>query len=726
MSMLPNKFVKRSKDSHFLVDSKVFSPFFSIETVRTRRDPVKTMEATLKDAGGKTDVKRTATPLNSLHLAIVNEMWREDSFQIPASFMLDTIFRKPIDAFYGSSVDNHFYRTSARQRQIFSEYYMPFAREVWKLKNTIGVIPYYFKKLVVRKDFHNAIRKKYRTKDLSDKKQGGKEAGIVAASQTGEETAAVISSHQTEDNGQQPTHSPEIKTHEFTYKPSSKNTSYDILASELDQEEEEDLEDEPEVYLVPVVPPMEAGTIYVYLDEDREVNYAYKWNSLARATVGYDSSNDEDGSMFFIEMHRPTLYGDLTSPVMALVNQYLLLETRKIHINIFVEQSLFPLHVIGYTPDIAKAGQSAAMQAQRGLHEEPLSGAFPNSGSGVTQDLTNLQYVNTMHQQNQQPSGYSRTVASDLDIDRYTQDSLTGGSGLSNRINTFFKLRKQMAQTAHDPRFNPKENAEWAASHGSDYFTALPPSVKQLFLRTSNVMRLKPYETYLKAPTPQAPDMNLLPFMERYEITAAKLLGLPESLYRHQSSRADQAIAVQTLNKTIRAHLDEMGIVLKEVFSEAILPDLVKRRKKAFNELLSNNPDTRDRRRERTALLIMECDVHIVCPAIPDNDTETLKDLMRHHIITPDQFFDYMLYATGFSDLAGKVKPTKEFYETTEMMFPTKLPEVDETGNAPSGGKSKGKEPAKTNKVKLNPLSGVNASEMNEGDLMDVDGAPKE
>src|SRR5690606_37648735 len=107
----------------------------------------------------------------------------------------------------------------------------------------------------------------------------------------------------------------------------------------------------PTFHLVPITPPIGAGEIYTYMD-GKEQAYYWKWNNKI---TDPEATGLEDGSVYFIVRHEPTISGGLRCPIRALMNDhvYIALVTS---LNYMVGRSLAnPLHVIEYDPNLKDA-----------------------------------------------------------------------------------------------------------------------------------------------------------------------------------------------------------------------------------------------------------------------------------------------------------------------------------------------------------------------------------
>lgn len=387
--------------------------------------------------------------------------------------------------------------------------------------------------------------------------------------------------------------------------------------------------------------------------------------------------------MFFLEFHIPGLNGDLTSPVATVMGPYLDMKTAEINIDIYTSQIQAPLHVIGYSPDIDKASQSAVKQANRNINEPAGRMQYPDPNSTITQDLTRLDYVNAMQHTNRtsrDPTG-ARTVKNDLGISNYDQDQMMGKSSLDHRISNYNRLKRAQYESNVSSRYSPTENLNTNLASGLASLNGVSPANMALYLRTGNIMWLKAYETYTPVAPPPAPPSNLQELNDHLETAAAEAIGFPHSILKASSLKTDKILATQEMNRIIRSDVEILSMVLKKVFSIAILPLMVENVNKVKKYIKSKSIGIKPKYKQYLLSLVSNCDVHISYPAVPTMDIELLFYLMKFRAVPPAISYQLLLSNAGFNlgDI-GSVPP--DFVKAIDFHFPIEQPEI-ESSSAP-------------------------------------------
>lgn len=685
-----------NKKSAFIFTETEVAPGTYLQTERTKFNPIKSINKGASKKQSRTDILQQGVALNQYQIDLCFEIWKSYALTVPAQKMRAALFRSSFNAYYGNSELNIFFKSSFRQTQIFKEYYMPFIKEVWNLSQTIGVVPYYYEEVTKAKSKKKNIKPQFRNKTEDTAKK-------TISSVTSTESIINVEAHEQLPINQEsvlPTENPKPEDILADLIFGSENTSdmvedEDSNNADIDMEVEvtaakTDKDEEYETFLIPVIPPIEAGKIYIYLNENKKIDYFFKWtfNRIRSEMVDADGI---DGGMFFIDLYKPNLNGDLNSPVSSLMDQYLDIKIREINVSIYTEQIQYPLHIIGYTPDIVKAAQSATLQAARGLMEPQNRGSYPTTGSEVTQDFTNLDYINAIQHKNRTSRNLSgiRTLHSDLGVDSYQQQMLMGQSSINSRIRNYNKL-KQKDDNVVSSRFSPYENIQTIRSgNGLDAdLSSLSPYERAAYMRTSNIMWLKPYETHSQATPPPAPNMDIDKAWQHFELIAAEVIGFPQTLYKSQTLKADKQFASQELNKVIKANIEILSNVLKKVFSIAILPSITTSEAKVEKFILNKNINRKSKVVQVLQELVAECEIHISFPMIPENDFDTILKLIELRAISLEKGLQLMLVTCGFNSDTDKIPP--KFVKAIEYHFPIEEPKI-EGDSGPQKPKEKGK-----------------------------------
>lgn len=101
-------------------------------------------------------------------------------------------------------------------------------------------------------------------------------------------------------------------------------------------------------HLVPIVPPLELGTISVLVTKRHKLEYKWRWKH------GFDQ--DEEKNMFWIVGdHAPNRNGDIQSPLASLLGQYRTLLVLQNSLEIASAQCAQPSHILEYHPSPATA-----------------------------------------------------------------------------------------------------------------------------------------------------------------------------------------------------------------------------------------------------------------------------------------------------------------------------------------------------------------------------------
>lgn len=152
------------KKSRVVVNEQEFSPSFAIQTFRSTFNSIASLNyrKSTSSSAKRTTLIQNAIPLNRGQVSLCKEMWKTHFFNAPSQRMKSTLFKTSFTAFYGNSSSNIFFKTSERQTQIFSEYYIPFLSSVWDRKQMLGIVPYYFEEIKIPKQTVEEIRSEFR------------------------------------------------------------------------------------------------------------------------------------------------------------------------------------------------------------------------------------------------------------------------------------------------------------------------------------------------------------------------------------------------------------------------------------------------------------------------------------------------------------------------------------------------------------------------------------
>jgi hypothetical protein len=468
-------------------------------------------------------------------------------------------------------------------------------------------------------------------------------------------------------------------------------------------------------HLVPIIPPAEAGTVYTYMD-GKEQAYYYVWNTNNNDE---QTAGNEDGSIYFIVRHKPTLRGSLTSPIKALVKDYLALDTIEMITLKLAEALAEPLHVIEYAPDLKNAG--TIVQAQGARHGGEANGSLAQGGDGASinfanmvlpEGTTSLNYINNMRQKS---GSDGRTPFSDLGVSGDLGYRLMGKADMSSAMQQYLQTRYQRSDDGTDGsvarRFNAQRNVRRLQRGTAPDFVnndMLSADERFLYGNTRNIMKLEPYEHYVAAARPASLNLDQKFYTENFNRQSSAIMDFPVwSLAKDTKTGSVSSNSLSLLEGRIKSETAFFKSVIKKAFTIAYLPLLEdrseKETKKIVDKITSIDVATQPKRREWVATAIYDYYLSIVFPRTPEYTLDEFLRLYQHRLISKRDLYQFSLDIYGLAGISGSSQPTREYLEAIERLYPIPTmaelhppPQVAAAGSSGGGGaKSKsGKKPA--------------------------------
>ena len=407
---------------------------------------------------------------------------------------------------------------------------------------------------------------------------------------------------------------------------------------------------------VPRCPDVYAGDIEVYTQNGKK-KFQWRWSK----DIAHPRAGDVDKGFAFLVKDSPTLLGDYTSSISALIRDTGQLELYRLLEQGVAIQTVKPQHVIEFHP-------SGGGSSNNALEGAPLgSTSFFSIASG------------------QQPEGpapnpymqsvlaYQQQAANPITRDIYREMGIRGWAG-------------QSVSARPTVRAGASEDARARLST----FLANNPSVGVLDegKYPDDAIRLNPFETHKKVAPPTLPNMHYLEHLQRMDDIYALAGGYPLSMLLNrgvqQGTRfeASQAHLIEELRNWGKFYTDH----LTDIFYRAYAPFFHKLRRDSeiHRRLMTYGTPPTD-----AHLLAMEqkFKITVFFPKAPHLTFEQLKDYYAHRMITEEEFREYALTNVN---LEASDKPP-EYERAVKTLYDYKQYEAPDPTE---GGSLKRKAPA--------------------------------